>query len=254
MAIHFAARVGQSPFRCGQSYPGLGTSHSTFTPADLRFYLSEVRLVRAGGQEVPLELDPDERWQTGDVALLDFEDKTGPCSNGTTDVNDTIRGRAPAGDYQGLHFTLGVPFSRNHKDASSAPSPLNLGGLFWGWNGGYKFLRIDGRSTRLPGIEIHIGSTGCTPDQGQGQVSACARPNRADILLTGFDPLHGTVVADLAALLSDTDLDKNSPDTPPLCMSGGTDPDCQGVFQNLGLDLVQGTPDSSLKQRFFRAE
>jgi uncharacterized repeat protein (TIGR04052 family) len=252
VAIHFAAKVGDQAFRCGQSYPDLGTTKSTFTPSDLRFYISEVRLLRAGGEEVPLELDQDGKWQAENVTLLDFEDKTSLCFNGTPDTNDTIRGRLPSGDYQGIRFTLGVPFALNHKDATLAPSPLNLSTMFWGWNGGYKFLRIDAKTSGIPGIEIHIGSTGCTPQEGR--VTACARPNRADIRLTGFDPLKKTIVADLAKLLGDVDLDHNQADTAPLCMASGTDADCGGVFKRLGLRLADGTPDPAAQQTFFRVE
>jgi uncharacterized repeat protein (TIGR04052 family) len=252
VAIHFAAKVGDKTFRCGQSYPDLGTTKSTFTPSDLRFYISEVRLLRADGQEVPLELDQDGKWQAKDVALLDFEDKTSLCFNGTPDTNDTIHGRVPSGDYQGIRFTLGVPFALNHNDNTLAPSPLNLSTMFWGWNGGYKFLRIDAKTTGLPGIEIHLGSTGCTPQEGR--VTACARPNRADIRLTGFDPRSKTLVADLARLLADVDLDHNQADTAPLCMASGTDADCGGIFKRLGLRLTDGTPDPGGQQTFFRVE
>lgn len=250
--VHFAAKVGGQAFRCGQSYSGLGTTKSSFTPSDLRFYISEVRLVRADGGEVPLELDQDGKWQAENVALLDFEDKTSLCFNGTTDTNDTLHGRIPSGDYQGIRFTLGVPFALNHKDATLAPSPLNLSTMFWGWNGGYKFLRIDAKTGGLPGIEIHLGSTGCTPQEGR--VTACARPNRADIRLTGFDPGKKTIVADLASLLADVALDHNQVDTAPLCMASGTDADCGGVFKRLGLRLAEGTPDPAGQQTFFRVE
>jgi len=46
-----------------------------------------------------------------DLALLDFEDGTGGCVNGTPDVNDRVAGTVPEGHYTGLRFTLGVPFS-----------------------------------------------------------------------------------------------------------------------------------------------
>ena len=77
-----------------------------------------------------------------DTALLDFENATGGCVNGTPDVNDRVTGTAPAGHYTGLRFTLGVPFNKNHTDLTTQPSPLNLTALAWVWNAGRKFARL----------------------------------------------------------------------------------------------------------------
>ena len=38
----------------------------------------------------------DGKWQLDDLALLDFEDGTSSCVNGTPEVNDRVTGR-PAG-------------------------------------------------------------------------------------------------------------------------------------------------------------
>ena len=99
VTIRFAAQVGDKPFACGDSYDGIGTTRSRVTPSDFRFYVSDVQLVDANGKSVPLALQQDGRWQHANVALLDFENRTGPCLTGTNETRDVIVGTAPAGDY-----------------------------------------------------------------------------------------------------------------------------------------------------------
>ncbi|MBA2660989.1 MAG: metallo-mystery pair system four-Cys motif protein [Bradymonadaceae bacterium] len=253
-ALQFEARVGAEPFVCGRTFDGLGASASSLTPSDFRLYVHDVHLIGLGGELVAVTLEDDGKWQRSGVALLDFEDRSGPCANGTTDTNRVVRGRAPAGDYRGVQFTLGVPFALNHADASTADSPLNLSAMFWGWNAGYKFLRIDAASPALPGYRIHLGSTGCE-GSGSQRVSQCRHPNRAQVTLERFDVREDVIVADLAELLAGVDLDTFSEGTAQGCMSDANDPDCTRIYENLGLvpGVVTGEGDeSSTTQRFFR--
>lgn len=278
VALTFAAQIGGESFRCGGTYADIGTTKSTITPSDFRFYVSEVALIRADGTEQPVTLTQDKKWQLQNVALLDFEDKSGPCTNGTADTNATVKGSVPAGQYTGVAFTLGVPFALNHADASLAESPLNLTTLFWNWLGGYKFLRVDmdtsgaaggqGPKGRERGFVVHLGATACQPAMAHGSgmgmsgtsagghgtqggasmrpAQSCANPNRARVTLPGFDPAKQTVIADLKALLSETNVDVNQPETALGCMAAPNDGDCPGIFRALGLPT--GT-----SQRFFRA-
>lgn len=143
VAIDFEAWVGESEFVCGESYEGVGVNQSTITPTDFRFYVSNLALIDESGNAVPLELEQDGKWQYQNVALLDFEDGTSACDNGTAELNTTVVGTVPEGDYQSLQFTMGVPQDLNHEDAAIAPSPLNLTSMWWNWQGGYKFLRVE---------------------------------------------------------------------------------------------------------------
>lgn len=247
--LQFRAVVGDRPFACGQIYSGLGTSAADLIPADLRFYVHDVRLIDPAGREMPFRLVQDGIWQQEDVALLDFEDRTPPCHAGTTQTNNVIRGAVPPGAYTGVRFSLGVPFRLNHRNAATAGSPLNLTGMFWTWQAGYKFLRFD---EATDAVRLHVGSTGCeygTPDR----VTRCERPNRGEILLRDFDPLADTIVIDLERLFAGTDLRANQPDTAPGCESNPFDADCEAVFRALGINFANGLPDPS-RQTAFRAE
>jgi uncharacterized repeat protein (TIGR04052 family) len=251
--IAFKSRVGAAPFECGKSYDGVGTTGSRITPTDFRLYLHRVRLIDREGREVPLELEQDGKWQVDDIALLDFENGTGPCANGTAETREIIRGSAPAGEYSGLKFTVGVPFARNHADPAKAPSPLNLSQLFWVWNSGYKFARIEMQTTGLPnGWMLHLGSTGCQPG-GTAQTipTGCTFANRAEVTLAGFKPGRDSVVTDLKMLLDGANVDVNQPQTARGCMSAPNDADCRPLFANLGLPFA-GQPAPG--QKFFTVE
>jgi uncharacterized repeat protein (TIGR04052 family) len=272
IAIRFQSRVGAQPFRCGQRY-GLGTPISQVTPLDFRFYVSDVALIDAAGNAVPLTLEQDGRWQYDAVALLDFEDKSGGCANGTVEMNDRIVGSVPPGDYVGLRFTLGLPFEINHADATLASSPLNLTSLWWNWQSGYKFARIDfsqhdqaqsptysPKHEQTPsqhgdrdnaGFAIHLGSTGCEVTGGSPSPTRCSNPNRATITLSQFNPSTNVVVADLTTLVANTDLSTNQPNTPPGCMSGANDRDCSGIMSALGIPF---NGNSNVDQTFFKVE
>lgn len=252
VTIRFQAKVGKQPFSCGQNYR-LGKPAISVTPADYRFYVSNVALIDRNGKAVPVNLQQDRKWQFQNVALLDFENKTGACSNGTSAMNNQIVGTVAPGKYTGLQLTLGVPAKLNHADATLASSPLNLTSLWWNWQGGYKFMRVDltmptamkmksdrkqeSHSTQS-GFIIHLGSTGCPVNTASG---ACTAPNLTTITLPNFDPDRQTIIADLAALTANTNLNSNQPNTPPGCMSTPTDTDCTGIMGALGLPF-KGTP------------
>lgn len=175
--LKFDAVVGSRPFACGQSYEHMGVTGSRITPSDMRFYVSQVELLDGRGQAIPVQLDQDDLWQVEHLALLDFEDGTGPCRNGNPGLHTAITGTVPRGTYRGVRFTLGVPFDLNHADPTIAPSPLNLSAMFWAWQSGYKFVKIDMATSGQP--QDNLPSEGSMKDR-VGQMERIARANRAD--------------------------------------------------------------------------
>ena len=245
-SIQFAALAGTESVTCGGTYTGLGASNAELTVQDFRFYVHDVRLIAGDGTETPLELENDGLWQNGEVALLDFENGCGDMGN--PQLRTVIEGRAPSGEYTGIRFRLGVPESLNHQNPVEAAPPLSLTELFWSWNGGYKFVRVEGSSPTFEGWRLHLGSTRCEGDMVGN--ATCADANRPEVALDGFDPLNGTVIADLAGLVAGSSLD-NTAETAPGCMSAPTDPDCAPIFRNLGLPFDGAAAEG---QSFFRAE
>jgi uncharacterized repeat protein (TIGR04052 family) len=244
LRVRFAATVGGASVACGTKYDDIGTSKSTISLVDLRFYISNLRLLKADGSEQPVALTQDGLWQLDDVALLDFENGTGPCANGTEQTRDVVEGQVPAGRYVGVRFDLGLPFDKNHREPTLQPSPLNLSRRFWSWNAGYKFMRMDIRSTGQPkGWMLHLGSTGCTPSDTPTTVPvSCTRPNIATIDLPAFDPSTDTIELDIKRLLATSDVDANTVKTPIGCMSGLTDPECAPLLSQFGLVATDGRP------------
>lgn len=251
ITLTFRGEVGGMEFACGRDYAGVGASATTFTAEDFRFYVHDLRVVGADGVQTPIALDDDGQWQDGDVALLDFEDGGSACgSGGNTPTNHVVRGTLPAdlGPITGVRFVVGVPPERNHLDSATQPSPLNLTTMFWSWMDGYKFVRIEGRTTGQPGgIAFHLGATGCTGDARMG-TRVCANTNLPEIALdvASEEALGaGAIVADLADLFATTDLDVDAGGLAG-CQSSESDPECATIFAELG--LRGGT------QRFFHFE
>jgi uncharacterized repeat protein (TIGR04052 family) len=209
-------------------------------------------LIDDSGKAVPVELKQDEKWQLDNLALLDFENATGACGNGTPDTNNKVIGSVPARRYRGLRFTLGVPFEKNHTDPTAMPSPLNLTAMAWSWNGGRKFARLDFSSTGAPrGYAIHLGSTGCTPNETRNTVpTTCSASNRVEVRFDEFIVEKDVVVADLAALLASSNVDQAGKMMSG-CMSSPETAACGPLFLYLGLPF----PDQEAKtQDFLRRE
>ncbi len=62
---------------------------------------------------------------------------------------DSFRlGHIPPGEYQSIRFSLGLGTHLNHANPAQFPArdPLNpdVNGLYWGWQGGYVFLALEG--------------------------------------------------------------------------------------------------------------
>lgn len=238
ITLNFAAEIGGAPFSCTETYAGLGSTAADIQATDFRAYISNVAMVKADGTTVPVALTQD-IWQHGATALLDFEDATGGCTNGTAQTNTAIRGTVPEGDYTGVAFSVGVPFALNHGDPTTAPSPLDVTAMFWNWQFGYKFVRIDlvptDRAEDGPkGWFLHLGSTMCdAASKTEAPEAACGNPNLMQVTLAGTS--DQTIVIDPAPVVADVDLRANTPDTSPGCMSMPSDPDCDTVMPKLGL-------------------
>jgi uncharacterized repeat protein (TIGR04052 family) len=114
--------------------------------------------------------------------------------------------------------------------------------MFWSWNAGYKFMRLDLRSTGQPkGWMLHLGSTGCTPNETPTTVPvSCARPNITTVELRDFDLAQDVVEIDVKRLLATSNVDNNTPETAVGCMSGLSDPECSPLLSQFGLIAVDG--------------
>jgi uncharacterized repeat protein (TIGR04052 family) len=251
--LKFGAKLGSEPFSCTGTYSGVGTDNSTIKPVDLRFYVHDVRLIAAGGVQTPVTLDQSP-WQYQNVALIDLEDRTGSCADGTAETNALIKGTVPKGIYNGVAFKLGVPSALNHADVSTAPSPLNVSGLYWSWLMGRIFLssmieaQVEGDAgsdAGRPVSNVHLGSTGCTGSPQDGGAAACSKPNRPEFTFPSFR-FSRTITFDVKALYS------KSPARATACHSFTQD-GCLWPFEQLGINFATGT-NTPTTQTVFRVE
>ena len=224
MDVAFEARYRNVPAGCAVRHED-GTELT-----DLRFFVTEPALHETDGDWV-------EVVATRQATLIDLEDGSGGCRNGTPGVTRTLSLIAPRGDYDGLSFTVGVPFALNHADPIHAAPPLNDPAMHWHWRTGYKFLRL---GLERGGVRwhVHIGSTGCSGPVGA--VSGCSRGNRARISLRDWAPGR-PVIVDIERLIDGLDIEAG----PDHCLGDPESESCRRVLAGLGIDPASGVAGSS---------
>lgn len=128
-----------------------------------------------------------------------------------------------------IRFTLGVPFVLNHLNPLTQPSPLNDSSMFWGWQGGHKFMRAELVSANDDWL-FHLGSTGCKAlSPVRAPKSECLYPNRVVVSLP-FSEQDKAIEFNLAALIGELALTrKNS------CQSSVDEDSCKVLFNNLAI-------------------
>jgi uncharacterized repeat protein (TIGR04052 family) len=212
----------------------------------LQVYLFDIELLQSDGTWRRLMLTPDPTWQSERVALLDIK---GPQGDRRLEVVGSI----PRGSYTGVRFSVGVPFDLNHANQLTATAPLNRAELFWSWQSGYKFLRLELTDEQHAGA-FHLGSTGCSSASAlRPPREACAQPNVVRTELRGFDPLTQPIevrTAEIVAALQRS---------PQAACTGeyDRDPACAAAFALTGLDVASGVCSTAsglcASQRLFAA-
>lgn len=108
-----------------------------FTASMFKYYVSNIRLVDANGGEYAL---PESYY------LIDHADNASKIIE-LSNLN--------AGTFTGIRFILGVDSARNCSGAQTgALDPIN--GMFWTWNTGYIFMKLEGNCPQ-GFFEYHIG-------------------------------------------------------------------------------------------------
>lgn len=140
LTIQFENYVGDKPliFDSASYKNSLG---QTYTVSMFKYYAGNFHLKNIHGQE----------FVSHGYFLINQEDK-----NSMRITIDSI----PTSEYSSLSFTLGVDSADNCSGAQSgALDPVN--GMFWAWNSGYIFLKMEGISAASNSngkrLEFHIG-------------------------------------------------------------------------------------------------
>ncbi len=256
VSVSFNALVNGEVAACGEEVM-VGVGNEVAELADARIFISTLQFRNAEtGEWVDVDLSQNE-WQTGGIALLDFEDGTAACADsGTAEMNRVVTGQIIEGEYDSFRYDVGVPFEDNHLDSASAPAPLNSPGMFWTWQGGYKFVRVDFAVDTVVRSRwnVHVGSGGCASDAPTtAPTEECVLPNRATVRLNDFPLEGGRIEVELSELVATADLGQNTEESPPGCMSAPADgADCLPTFSALGLSIDSGAcVDNCDGQRLF---
>jgi hypothetical protein len=115
--------------------------HQPFTVTKFKYYISNITLINKQGK----------RHVIKQSFLIDEENATS---------KQLVLKNIPIANYNAIEFLLGVDSLHNCSGAQSgALDPTN--GMFWAWNTGYIFLKLEGQSSAssLPKnlFEYHIG-------------------------------------------------------------------------------------------------
>lgn len=124
----------------------------SFAVTKLNYFVSNIRLRKADGSDYVVSQDSS--------YFLIQEEK--PASQTITLAN------VPTGNYTGITFVVGVDSVRSLADISKRTGVLDPGlnnGMYWEWNSGYIFLKLEGTSAVAPASQsnaffYHIGGFG----------------------------------------------------------------------------------------------
>ena len=144
LKLCFQGRFGIDTLKTDRTFVTTAGDSARFET--VKFYVSEIALVDSTGKS---------HYLVG-THLVDLLDSAS-VARGYAIVNL----KALPGSYRGVRFSIGVPYEQNHRDAATQAAPLGTAsGMFWGWNSGYIFHRIEGKvdSAGTPkGFAYHIG-------------------------------------------------------------------------------------------------
>ncbi|MEW6981419.1 MbnP family copper-binding protein [Colwelliaceae bacterium 6471] len=197
--------------------------------AQILFYLSDVEFQSSSDewQSWPMTVSSS---QTERVALIGKNcDDISSTGNWQLQLSDIPQASA----IKKIRFTLGVPFILNHANPLTQPSPLNDSSMFWVWQTGHKFMRLETQSEDDNWL-FHLGSTGCgSASVMRAPKSECLYPNKVKVELE-FNLNKPAIVFDIAQLLKDTAMSSETS-----CKSAVNDKRCQTLFNNLGINSNQ---------------
>ena len=116
-------------------------SGESFTPTTFNYFVSNIKLTRTDGREYVVPQDSSYFLIKENV----------PASQTITLQN------VPAGSYKSVSFVIGVDSLRSTMDISQLTGVLDpagdhtsASGMYWSWNSGYIFLKLEGTSPSAP--------------------------------------------------------------------------------------------------------
>ncbi|WP_394390585.1 MbnP family copper-binding protein [Shewanella woodyi] len=224
MTLPIKLMWGEQELNCNQALPAL----PQWRLENIQFYLSNFK---NSGRPLYLVDDGHLTQQKG-LALLGSDCR----SDGQWQL--VFERTLEPGEFS---FNLGVPFKLNHQAPLTAQPPLNQSDMFWTWQMGHKFFRLDlaknepkqGEVSVQTGWQFHLGSTGCkSASVMRAPTERCSYPNRPRFALNYQGETE--LVLDLAPLLSDAL--QNQVLTLNSCMSDPHTLICKELLPKIGIN------------------
>ncbi len=176
----------------GTSY--IDASGDTFTVTKLRYYISNVELKKSDGTWYAI---PNSYF------LVDEAD--------TASVECTLEA-VPGGDYTAVRYLVGVDSATNASGATGQTGALDpANGMYWTWNTGYIFFKIEGHSPSAMGGEFmyHIG--GYSAASGGNAIRQVEKDfGGATLTVDGDREAEIHLTADVQKFLGNVDMSMNS--------------------------------------------
>lgn len=153
LIISFDNVVGDKDLALNADYTN--AAGESFTITQLQYFISNIKLKKTDGTAYAIVQDSS--------YFLVQE------NNPSTHI---IRLKVPEADYSGLEFVLGIDSIRNTMGISKRTGVLDPAssmdnGMYWGWNSGYIFFKMEGTSPAAPAdptgshkFRYHIGGFG----------------------------------------------------------------------------------------------
>tara|TARA_B110000091_G_scaffold199979_1_gene230309 strand:+ start:2954 stop:3829 length:876 start_codon:yes stop_codon:yes gene_type:complete len=235
--LTFIPKYQNTPLKCSSSFNHQG---KTWQYSQLQFFISEIEVKNSDGQWQTWPL-LENKHQTSGVALLGEYCQTSKLKHKLKQENWQLlfEQAIDVKTFSQLRFTLGVPFVLNHQNPLLQPSPLNVPNMFWVWQTGHKFFRLDMKEVnevkQKDNWQFHLGSTGCkAPSALRTPKVPCRNGNQTKIILdikeSSKENSLESIDVNLEQLFSGLMITrKNS------CQSEFNNKSCLALFKNIGL-------------------
>lgn len=174
--------------------------------SQLAYFISKVDVRFDSDQWHPVDFVTSD-WQTPQTALVWLPQGCDQAQTASSNTQLTLALSQHKWDTAtALRFELGVPFETNHQNPLTQPSPLNISEMFWSWQMGHKFVRLDmlTQSDALGTVSwsYHLGSIGCqSASKMRSPSEPCTQPNVTQHTLVDRAQ-SGGLRFDLSALLN----------------------------------------------------
>ncbi|KAA2243375.1 hypothetical protein F0L74_12805 [Chitinophaga agrisoli] len=187
LSLNFKHVVNGVPLKLNDNSAHYANANNDeYTVSTFKYYISNITLTTTKGKDVVIP---------NICFLINAAD---PAS-----LKQSITG-VPAGKYKGISFTIGVDSARNFAGAQTGClDPAN--GMFWTWNSGYIFLKLEGYSpqstAKLHKLTFHVGGI-----KRQNTLRTFSHSFNKPLQIHGNEPAAISITTDAAALFKGQNL------------------------------------------------